>query len=239
MKQMLLEPKQRPQVNIWGDLKEGAKTLVRKTSNCIERGTAALKEGAETLVRNVDSFFATTKQTKVDVVTPKVTTQETVLLYGKHVQSAELLTISNQLSRYYYQTQVHSFNVKSIYQNIKDDLVLTVVPYVSAIGGASGASYEEILMKAMDMARMANNPITRGIDALPMLDNLLKKDLIEADSFNVNRTTLAIIWSSLILALFSKWRSSIGVSVWDEEIQRIVKSGIALSLGVGVSFVQF
>lgn len=207
MGQLILEPKHRPEVDVIGNLAEGVRTIVH----------------------GLKSIFATKE--KVEVVKPKLATQETVLLYGKNVQSVELVTVSKQLSSYYYQSRVYSVDVKSIYESIKDDLVLTVMPFVSAL---SGTSYEEILRNAMDMARMANNPITRGIDALPMLDNLLKTDLIEADSFNVNRTTLAIVWSSLILALFSKW-----TSVCDGEKKRIVKSGIALSLGIGVSFVQF
>lgn len=204
MSQLILEPKHRPDVHV----------------DVIED----LAEGVTNLVRGLKKVFTTTSKT---VSAP----QETVLLYGKKVQSAEVVTVRKQLSDYYLQSRVYQVDVKSIYDSIKDDLVLTVLPYV---GAASGASYEEILMNAMDMARMANNPITRGIDAMPMLDNLLKTDLIEANSFNVNRSTLAIIWSSLILALFSKW-----TSVCDGEKNRIVKTGIALSLGIGVSFVQF
>lgn len=206
MGQLILEPK-RPEVDVVGNLAEGIRTIVH----------------------GLKSIFATKEKTKAEVV--KVASQETMLLYGEHVQSAEVMKVRLQLSSYYSQSRVYQINVKSIYDSIKDDLVLTVMPFVSAL---SGTSYEEILRNAMDMARMANNPITRGIDALPMLDNLLKTDLIEADSFNVNRTTLAIVWSSLILALFSKW-----TSVCDGEKKRIVKSGIALSLGIGVSFVQF
>lgn len=209
MGQLILEPKHRPEVDVIGNLSEGFRTIAR----------------------GLKSIFATKENTEVEVVTPKLTTQETVPLYGKNVQSAELVTVSKLLSSYYHQSRVYQEDVKSIYESIKDDLVLTVMPFVSAFGGTS---YEEILMNAMDMAKMANNPLTRGIDAMPMLDNLLKTDLIEADSFNVNRTTLAIIWSSLILALFSKW-----TSVCDGEKHRIVKTGIALSLGIGVSFVQF
>lgn len=206
METKMKEPQYRPQVEI--DL-EG------------------LKEGVATIASGIKKLFTPKTAEKSTTVHATPTTY----LYGHSVSEQEVSLLKNKLTSFYGQSRVYGVDAKEIYDTIKDDLVLVLTPYVDAF---DGTTFEEILKYAMDLSRRANNPIIKGIDALPGLDNLLKTDLIDSDTFGVQRISLAIIWSALITALFTKW-----TIVTDGEKKRIIKGGIALSLSVGVAFIQF
>ncbi len=178
-----------------------------------------IKKGLKKLANGLKELTKTTEKTS------------TVYLYGQKISLVEVQSLKAQLHEYYGQTKVYKVDIRKLYDTIQEDLVLILVPYVDAFGGSS---FEEILKAAMDLARMANNPIIRGVDMLPALDNLLETDLIDSDSFGVQRISLAIIWSALLLALFSKW-----TSICSSEKNRLIKGGIALALSIGVEFVQF
>lgn len=166
---------------------------------------------------------------------PRVQPPATTYLYGHSIAESEVQLLKNKLSTFYGQPRVYGVDAKEIYDTIEDDLVLVLTRYVVAF---DGTTFEEILKYAMDLSRKANNPIIRGIDALPdvdtLLNKLLKTDLIDSETFGVQRISLAIIWSALIIALFAKW-----TTVTDGEKKRIIKGGTALALSVGVTFIQF
>lgn len=179
-----------------------------------------IKEGVKSIARGIKEIF-----------TPPVQPIATTHIYGHTISEHEVSLLKNKLSIFYSQYNVYGVNAKELYDIIEDDLVFVLTPYVDAF---DGTTFEEILKLAMDLSRKANNPIIKGIDALPGLDDLIKTDLIDSDTFGVQRISLAIIWSALIIALFARW-----TTVIDVEKKRIIKGGIALALSVGVAFIQF
>ena len=211
---IMLEPKHRPQmdIDIIGDMKKGISNLV-----------GSIKKRINTETKTVERISVADKTLNAEV--------QMTSLYGKAISNTEIQSLKAQLYAYYRQHVIYNVDICKIYDTIQEDLVLVLVPYVIAF---DGSSFEEILKMAMDLSRMASNPIIKGLDALPQLDNLLETDLIEVDSLGVQRTTLAILWSALILALFTKW-----TTICTSERNSIIKGGIALALSIGVEFVQF
>lgn len=190
-----------------------------------------LFEGIRKIGNKLGNLFATQTESK----TPEITNNEivsTITINGREIQQSEVRQVNRLLSDYYDQYKIYAVDVKQLYRTIDDSLVNSIFLLVNVM---DGTTYEEILKYAMWLAQKANNPIIKGFDSLPALDNRFGLDMIEADSFGVQRGALAIIWSSLLLSLFTKYSSS----VVDSERKNIVKAGIALSLGVGVAFVQF
>ena len=191
-----------------------------------------LLEGLKKFGENLKSLFATEKETTPTSTTSPAMAYATTTINGQRILQSEVQKVNGLLSDYYGQYRVYAIDVKTLYRSIDDSLVNSIFSFVQVV---DGTSYEEILKSAMRLAQKANNPIIRGFDALPALDNKFGLDLIEADSFGVQRGSLAIIWSGLLLSLFTKYSTS----VIDSERKNIVKVGIALSLGAGVAFLQF
>jgi len=197
---------------------------------------ANAQEGIKLLAGKISSLFKT--KTKTANTTQIVETSVAVPVYatvninGHKVLESEVLRINGLLTGLYSQYNVYAIDVKKIYWSVDDSLINSILSIIKVL---DGTTYEEILRTSMKFAKMANNPIITGFDALPALDNLFGLNLIEADSFGVQRCGLAVIWSGLLLSLFSKY----SCSVIESEKKNIVKAGVALSLGTGVSFLQF
>ena len=195
-------------------------------------------QGAAKVFEDVKEFFA---EEDAPVTTTTTIHPLTVSLYNRDVSQVEVRSLNSLLNSYYGQLTVYSVDFREIYDSIQDDLVLAIEPYVQAgsRGSTSTSTYEEILKSSMDLARRVNNPIIKGVDALPRvnekLEALLEKDLLDIDHPGIQRTTLALIWCDLLLGIFSKWSSCLT----SLEKRRIIKGGIALSLGIGVAFIQF
>jgi len=216
----MLKQKYRPQTDV-------------KIEKALEDVVDGIVESVELVADGFKKIFGTqnkTKKTEISTAAPYI--HSTTYLYGHSVSLAEVKTLKSKLSEYYGQTKVYGVDAAELYDTINDDLVLVLAPYVRFFDGSM--SFEEILKYAMDISRRINNPIIKGIDALPGLDNLLETDLIGSDTFGVQRISLAIVWSALILALLSKW-----TTIMDYEEKRIIKGGIASALSVGVAFIQF
>lgn len=197
------------------------------------------------MLRRITKVFSTkttpTTATQTTTAASVTAVPQTVTLYNRDVSLAEVRSLNGLLNSYYGQATVYAVDFRQIFDSIQDDLVLAIEPYVQAgsRGGAGTATYEDILKSSMDQARRVSNPIVKGVDALPgvseKLESLLKKDLLDFDYPNIQRTTLALIWSDLLLGIFSKWSGDLT----SLEKRRIIKGGIALSLGIGVAFIQF
>lgn len=200
----------------------------------------AAVEGATKIAEDVREFFSEKEEA---VLTPAPSAPTTIQLYNRNISSVEVSSLCSLLNSYYRQSTVYAVDVCEIYDSIKEDLVLAVEPYVlSGVRGCGNdceISFEAILKSSMELARQVNNPIIKGVDMLPSvnekLEALLKRDLLDIDSPGIQRTTLAVIWSSLLLRIFSKWNSQVTSS----DKRRIIKGGIALFLSVGVLFFQF
>ena len=192
-----------------------------------------LVEGFKKIGEMLGSLFSTktTTTTNTAISSPKMV-YATTTINGQKILQSEMQKINGLLLNYYSQPMMYAFDIKTLYWTIDDSLVNSIFSLIRVL---DGTSYEEIIKFAMGIAQKANNPIIKGFDSLPALDNRFGLDLIEADSFGIQRGSLAIIWSGLLLSLFTKYTSSVN----DGEKKNIVKAGIALSLGAGVAFLQF
>ena len=197
----------------------------------------AVKKGCRGLVNTISDIVGTKTQT-----TQSETTQtyqiEKVSLCGGEVSKKEIQAIDVKLGTYYRQNEIFVSDVLDIYDSIEDDLIQIIIDDIDPIEG----TYEEILKKAMDKAAFVNNPIIAGYDALPSVVRFLDRHFRLPGSVTglmnipvgVQRYSLAIIWSSLLYSIFRKY-----ASVSDFQKKSIVRAGISLTLGVGVSFIQY
>lgn len=174
------------------------------------------------------------KKVMKEILTPSPIPYEKELLImnGVRIKESDVIKMNGLLNSFYAQTRVYEVDVKKIYENIPNELVTAVEVLVK---DDSFSTYEEILKRFMDISACVNNPLIKGLDLQPKIDNLFGTDLIDCNSFNVNRGSLAIIWSAMLLNLYAKYSSSIV----GFEKKRIVRGCIALALGVGVGFLQF
>lgn len=194
------------------------------------------QEGIKLIANKISGLFKTKSKTAetIRTVEPYVTAPvyESLTINRQIVLGSEVQKINGLLADFYSQFSVYTIDVKNLYWNIDDSLINGILSIIKVL---DGTTYEEILRTSMKFAKTANNPIITGFDALPALDNFFGIDLIEADSFGVQRWGLAVIWSALLLSLFTKYTSS----VIEIEKKNIIKASIALSLGTGVAFLQF
>lgn len=161
-----------------------------------------------------------------------ITPPQVKILNGVKIRRSKVSEINELLSLFYNQTNVYAIDVIKIYETIPDKLVSAVANLVKVI---SVPTYEDILKRFMEASRIVENPLITGIDALPKIDDFFGTQLIDCSAFNINRGSLAIIWSAMLLNLYSKYSSS----VENFEKNRIIKGCISLALGVGVGFLQF
>lgn len=187
-----------------------------------------LVEGFKTLAKGFASIFSRERTT----IYEETYVPEPVLILNRAVSKKEVVSIENKMRTYYGQYFVYDVDAKTIFREIQQDLVDAVALYIKDY--AYGSTYEEILKFYMDMAAKANNPITTGIDMLPTIDDLIGKDLIESNSFGIQRTTLAVVWSSLLLSIVKKY-----MTVTTAETNNVIKLGISMALSVGVLYAQF
>lgn len=146
-----------------------------------------------------------------------------------------LKQINKSLVSCYSQNHITASNVKGLYREIKEEVVLSVEKLAIDI---DGTSFEQIIKNAMELSRIINNPIVLGTDMLPKVDNFVghfwETDNIEAYTFGVQKYSLAVIWSSLLLALYGQY-----TTIYSYERKNLIRGGIALALGTGVEFLQF
>ena len=144
------------------------------------------------------------------------------------VKASKVKKVNKLLDEYYCQSRVYAADAIELYRNIPSELVTAVIGAVCP--NDISMTYEEILKMFMETARYINNPIVSGLDALPKLDNFFELDLISVNSYNVNRGSLAVVWSALLLNLWAKYTSRVTT---ETVLEHIVKGGISLALGIG------
>lgn len=153
---------------------------------------------------------------------------------GIIVKASKVKKVNKLLDEYYYQSRVYAVDAIELYKNIPSELVTAVIGAVCP--NDISMTYEEILKMFMETARYINNPIVSGLDASPKLDKFFELDLISVNSYNVNRGSLAVVWSALLLNLWAKYTSR---GTTEMVLEHIVKGGISLALGIGLGFLQF
>ena len=206
-------------------------------------GKSILSEGLSNLGQAVKNGCKEFVNTISDIVGKKTQTTQTyqiekMSLCGGEVSTKEIQAIDSKLMIYSLQNEISVSNVLEIYDLIEDDLIQIIIDEIGPIDG----TYEEILKKAMDRAAFVNNPIIAGYDAIPSVVRFLDRHFRLPGSatelmnipVGVQRYSLAIIWSSLLFSIFRKY-----ATVSDFSKKCIARAGIALALGIGVSFIQY
>jgi len=178
--------------------------------------------------RVVTTYRGTILSDLVSLFQPKVVSVGNIT-----VKASKVKKVNKLLDEYYHQSRVYAVDVIKLYQNIPSELVTAVEGVISSHD--ISMTYEEILKMFMELARYVNNPVINGLDALPKLDDFFKLDLISVNSYNINRGSLAVVWSALLLNLWTKYT----LTVTETQRKNIVKGSIALALGIGVGFLQF
>ena len=173
---------------------------------------------------------------------PKDDVVETIsnLIFGKKITILDNISLSerkvNKLneklaiasSKY----TVDASDVIAIYDKIPDEIVACIKDRI--IGLSESMTYEEILKHFMKISSDVDNPISQSMN-IAKIDKYFGDKMVYNMTCSINSGTLAIIWSALILSIYSKYVSSVD----SYNYGKIVKCGVAFALSFGVMFMQY
>lgn len=162
------------------------------------------------------------------------------LLFGKKVKILDYISLSerkvNKLneklaiaaSKY----TVEASDVIAIYDNIPDEIVTCIKNKI--INLSDSMTYEEILKHFMKISSDVDNPISQSMD-IAKIDKYFGERMVYNMTCSINSGSLAIIWSALLLSIYSKYVSSVD----SYNFGKIIKCGVAFALSFGVMFMQY
>lgn len=127
---------------------------------------------------------------------------------------------------------VEPSDVISIYDSVPDEIVTCIREKI--VGMSGSMTYEEILKHFMQMSSDVDNPLSQSMN-IAKIDKYFGEKMVYNMTCSINSGTLAIIWSALLLSIYSKHASSIDSYNCD----KIIKCGVALALSFGVMFMQY
>ena len=127
---------------------------------------------------------------------------------------------------------VDASDVIAIYDKIPDEIVACIKDRI--IGLSESMTYEEILKHFMKISSDVDNPISQSMN-IAKIDKYFGEKMVYNMTCSINSGTLAIIWSALILSIYSKYVSSVD----SYNYGKIVKCGVAFALSFGVMFMQY
>ena len=123
-------------------------------------------------------------------------------------------------------------DVMAIYDQIPNEIISCVKEKVVRHPGSM--SYEEILKHFMQMSSDVDNPLSQSMN-IAKIDKYFGEKMVYNMTCSINSGTLAIIWSALLLSIYSKYASSVDSYNCD----KIIKCGVAFALSFGVMFMQY
>lgn len=162
------------------------------------------------------------------------------LIFGKKIKILDNISISerkvNKLnekldiasSKY----TVDASDVIAIYDKIPDEIVTCIENKITSLSGSM--TYEEILKHFIKISSDVANPISQSMD-IAKIDKYFGERMVYNMTCSINSGTLAIIWSALLLSIYSKYVNSVG----SYNCGKIIKCGVAFALSFGVMFMQY
>lgn len=127
---------------------------------------------------------------------------------------------------------VEASDVIAIYDKIPEEFVTCIKNKI--INLSDSMTYEEILKHFMKISSDVDNPISQSMN-IAKIDKYFGEKMVYNMTCSINSGTLAIIWSALILSIYSKYVSSVD----SYNYGKIVKCGVAFALSFGVMFMQY
>lgn len=127
---------------------------------------------------------------------------------------------------------VEASDVIAIYDKIPEEFVTCIKNKI--INLTDSMTYEEILKHFMKISSDVDNPISQSMN-IAKIDKYFGEKMVYNMTCSINSGTLAIIWSALILSIYSKYVSSVD----SYNYGKIVKCGVAFALSFGVMFMQY
>lgn len=127
---------------------------------------------------------------------------------------------------------VEASDVIAIYDKIPEEIVTCIKNKI--INLSDSMTYEEILKHFMKISSDVDNPISQSMN-IAKIDKYFGEKMVYNMTCYINSGTLAIIWSALILSIYSKYVSSVD----SYNYGKIVKCGVAFALSFGVMFMQY
>ena len=103
---------------------------------------------------------------------------------------------------------VDASDVIAIYDKIPDEIVACIKDRI--IGLSESMTYEEILKHFMKISSDVDNPISQSMN-IAKIDKYFGEKMVYNMTCSINSGTLAIIWSALILSIYSKYVSSVDI----------------------------
>lgn len=157
---------------------------------------------------------------------------EILICNNIYVSEAKVLKLNKCLMRVADKQVVDSEDVLSLYDAIPNGLVLAVKENI--VGLSRTMTYEEILKHFMGVACDADTPLSRSM-SIAQIDKYFGEGMVYNSACSINRGTLAVVWSALILSIYGKYVSEVDTY----NLNKIIKCGIAFSMGVGVLLLQY
>lgn len=149
-----------------------------------------------------------------------------------YVSERKVLKLNKCLMRSADKQIIDSEDIISLYNAIPDELVLAIKENI--IGLSRTMTYEEILKHFMDIACTVDTPLSRSMN-IAKIDKYFGERLVYNSACSINRGTLAVVWSALILSIYGKYVSEVD----SYNLSKVIKCGIAFSMGLGVLLIQY
>lgn len=127
---------------------------------------------------------------------------------------------------------VEASDVIAIYDKIPEEIVTCIKNKI--INLSDSMTYEEILKHFMKISSDVDNPISQAMD-IAKIDKYFGERMVYNMTCSINSGTLAIIWSALLLSIYSKYVNSVD----SYNCGKIIKCGVAFALSFGVMFMQY
>lgn len=161
-----------------------------------------------------------------------ISVKKITILNNVSVSERKVAKLNQKLATATSRYSVEVSDVISIYDSIPNEIVDCIRNKI--VGMSRSMTYEEILKHFMRISSDVDNPISQSM-SIAKIDKYFGEKMVYNMTCSINSGTLAIIWSALLLSIYSKYVSSVD----SYNCGKIIKCGVAFALSFGVLFMQY